>query len=58
MARFYRRFDAPEHNPLLNAAVYAGIGAKLLASLPRSRPRANERDAASHGPSGLLGGAR
>ena len=29
MGRFYRRFDAPEHNPLLNAAVYAGIGAKL-----------------------------
>jgi GT2 family glycosyltransferase len=33
MARFYRRFDAPEHNPLLNAAVYAGIAAKLGASL-------------------------
>jgi GT2 family glycosyltransferase len=33
MGRFYRRFDAPEHNPLLNAAVYAGIGAKLLTSL-------------------------
>ncbi len=33
MARFYRRFDAPAHNPLLNAAVYAGIGAKLAASL-------------------------
>jgi GT2 family glycosyltransferase len=33
MGRFYRRFDAPEHNPLLNAAVYAGIGAKLAASL-------------------------
>jgi N-acetylglucosaminyl-diphospho-decaprenol L-rhamnosyltransferase len=33
MGRFYRRFDAPEHNPLLNAAVYAGIGAKLVASL-------------------------
>ena len=33
MARFYRRFDAPQHNPLLNAAVYAGIGAKLAASL-------------------------
>jgi N-acetylglucosaminyl-diphospho-decaprenol L-rhamnosyltransferase len=33
MARFYRRFDAPEHNPLLNAAVYAGIGAKLTVSL-------------------------
>lgn len=33
MARFYRRFDAPGHNALLNAAVYAGIGAKLAASL-------------------------
>jgi N-acetylglucosaminyl-diphospho-decaprenol L-rhamnosyltransferase len=33
MARFYRRFDAPEHNPLVNAAVYAGIGTKLAASL-------------------------
>lgn len=33
MARFYRRFDAPEHNPLLNAAVYAGIAAKLATSL-------------------------
>ncbi|HWM64122.1 MAG TPA: glycosyltransferase family 2 protein [Solirubrobacterales bacterium] len=33
MGRFYRRFDAPEHNPLLNATVYAGIGAKLATSL-------------------------
>ncbi|HEV2858532.1 MAG TPA: glycosyltransferase family 2 protein [Solirubrobacterales bacterium] len=33
MGRFYRRFDAPQHNPLLNAAVYAGIGAKLGVSL-------------------------
>jgi GT2 family glycosyltransferase len=33
MGRFYRRFDAPEHNPLLNIAVYAGIGAKLATSL-------------------------
>jgi GT2 family glycosyltransferase len=33
MARFYRRFDAPEHNPLVNAAVYAGVGAKLVTSL-------------------------
>ncbi len=33
MARFYRRFDAPEHNPLLNATVYAGIAAKLATSL-------------------------
>src|SRR5215203_5451645 len=33
MGRFYRRFDASQHNPLLNAAVYAGIGAKLATSL-------------------------
>jgi GT2 family glycosyltransferase len=33
MGRFYRRFDAAEHNPLVNAAVYAGIGAKLATSL-------------------------
>jgi len=33
MGRFYRRFDAPEHNPLVNAAVYAGIAAKLVVSL-------------------------
>ncbi|HEV7482450.1 MAG TPA: glycosyltransferase family 2 protein [Solirubrobacterales bacterium] len=33
MARFYRRFDAPEHNPLLNAVVYAGVAAKLAVAL-------------------------
>jgi N-acetylglucosaminyl-diphospho-decaprenol L-rhamnosyltransferase len=33
MGRFYRRFDAPEHNPLLNAAVYVGIATKLAVSL-------------------------
>lgn len=33
MGRFYRRFDAPRSNPLLNGAVYAGIGAKLAVSL-------------------------
>lgn len=33
MARFYRRFEAPRRNPLLNAAVYAGIGVKLMVSL-------------------------
>jgi N-acetylglucosaminyl-diphospho-decaprenol L-rhamnosyltransferase len=33
MGRFYRRFDAPEHNPLLNAIVYAGIAAKLATTL-------------------------
>jgi len=36
MGRFYRRFDAAEHNPLLNAAVYAGIAAKLAVSLTRT----------------------
>jgi N-acetylglucosaminyl-diphospho-decaprenol L-rhamnosyltransferase len=36
MGRFYRRFDAPEHNRLLNTAVYAGIGAKLGVSLART----------------------
>jgi N-acetylglucosaminyl-diphospho-decaprenol L-rhamnosyltransferase len=36
MGRFYRRFDAPQSNPLLNAAVYAGIGAKLGVSLART----------------------
>ncbi len=33
MGRFYRRFDAPAHNPLVNAAVYAGVAAKLMVSL-------------------------
>jgi GT2 family glycosyltransferase len=33
MGRFYRRFEAPGANPALNAAVYAGIGAKLATSL-------------------------
>ncbi|MBS1843926.1 MAG: glycosyltransferase family 2 protein [Actinobacteria bacterium] len=33
MGRFYRRFDAPGANPLLNFAVYCGIGAKLAVSL-------------------------
>jgi GT2 family glycosyltransferase len=33
MGRFYRRFEAPRHNLLLNAAIYAGIVAKLAASL-------------------------
>jgi GT2 family glycosyltransferase len=36
MGRFYRRFDAPGHNPLLNAAVYAGVGAKLAITLART----------------------
>jgi GT2 family glycosyltransferase len=33
MGRFYRRFDAPNSNPLLNLAVYLGIVAKLVVSL-------------------------
>jgi N-acetylglucosaminyl-diphospho-decaprenol L-rhamnosyltransferase len=46
MARFYRRFDAPDRSPLVNAAVYSGIGAKLALSLAitaarRSRPGAS-----------------
>jgi GT2 family glycosyltransferase len=43
MGRFYRRFDAPEHNPLVNMVVYAGIWAKLALSLAITasrRPRA------------------
>ncbi len=36
MGRFYRRFEAEERNPLVNAAVYAGIGAKLAVSLART----------------------
>jgi N-acetylglucosaminyl-diphospho-decaprenol L-rhamnosyltransferase len=36
MARFYRRFDAPEHNPLLNATVYAGVATKLAIALTRT----------------------
>jgi N-acetylglucosaminyl-diphospho-decaprenol L-rhamnosyltransferase len=33
MGRFYRRFEAPRHPTPVNLAVYAGIGAKLGASL-------------------------
>jgi N-acetylglucosaminyl-diphospho-decaprenol L-rhamnosyltransferase len=36
MARFYRRFEAPQHNPLLNLAVYAGVAAKLALALART----------------------
>ncbi len=36
MGRFYRRFEAEERNPLVNAAVYAGIGAKLAVSLAKT----------------------
>ena len=44
MARFYRRFDAPRGNPLLNAAVYAGIGAKLGVSLAITAIRGRTTD--------------
>lgn len=33
MYRFYRKHYAPDRNPLANAAVYCGIGAKLALSL-------------------------
>jgi GT2 family glycosyltransferase len=36
MFRFYRSHSAPERNPLLNAAVYAGIAVKLAASVVRN----------------------
>ncbi len=36
MARFYRRFEAPSHNPLLNAAVYVGVYLKLALALTRT----------------------
>ena len=44
MARFYRRFEAPERNALLNAAVYAGIGAKLATSLAITAARGRGAD--------------
>ena len=37
MYRFYRRHYASSRSPLTNAAVYAGIGAKLAVSLARAR---------------------
>jgi N-acetylglucosaminyl-diphospho-decaprenol L-rhamnosyltransferase len=39
MLRFYRTHYAPHRNPLVNAAVYAGIGAKLCISLVRTEAR-------------------
>jgi N-acetylglucosaminyl-diphospho-decaprenol L-rhamnosyltransferase len=36
MYRFYRKFYAPERSPIVNGAVYAGIGAKLAVSVVRS----------------------
>ena len=44
MGRFYRRFEAPEHNPLLNVTVYAGIGAKLATSLALTSLAPRRRD--------------
>jgi N-acetylglucosaminyl-diphospho-decaprenol L-rhamnosyltransferase len=49
MARFYRRFDAPRRNPLLNAAVYAGIGAKLGVSLAITSAQRGMRRAEANG---------
>jgi N-acetylglucosaminyl-diphospho-decaprenol L-rhamnosyltransferase len=43
MGRFYRRFEAPAANPLLNGAVYLGIGAKLGVSLGITALRATGR---------------
>jgi hypothetical protein len=43
MGRFYRRFEAPRRNPALNAAVYAGVGAKLAVSLARTALGAGRR---------------
>jgi hypothetical protein len=43
MGRFYRRFDAPQHNMLVNAAVYAGIGAKLAMSLAITAVKGRQR---------------
>jgi N-acetylglucosaminyl-diphospho-decaprenol L-rhamnosyltransferase len=37
MYRFYRRHYAPLRSPLTNAAIYAGIGAKLAVSLIRAQ---------------------
>ena len=47
MGRFYRKFEAPKVSPVTSAAVYLGIGVKLLASLTaRLRPiRAFRRSA-------------
>ncbi|HEX6687645.1 MAG TPA: glycosyltransferase family 2 protein [Solirubrobacterales bacterium] len=44
MARFYRRFDAPDHNALINAAVYIGIGLKLAVSLAITSTRGHPED--------------
>jgi hypothetical protein len=36
MYRFYRKHYAPERNPLVNGAVYAGIAGKLALALVKS----------------------
>jgi N-acetylglucosaminyl-diphospho-decaprenol L-rhamnosyltransferase len=36
MFRFYRKFYAPQRHPLVNLAVYLGIGSKLAVSIVRS----------------------
>jgi N-acetylglucosaminyl-diphospho-decaprenol L-rhamnosyltransferase len=43
MGRFYRRFDSRERSPLVNLAVYAGIGAKLATSLAISAATGRRR---------------
>lgn len=39
MGRFYRRHEAPLRNPVVNLAVYCGIGVKLAISLAREALR-------------------
>ncbi|MGH2991704.1 MAG: glycosyltransferase family 2 protein, partial [Solirubrobacterales bacterium] len=39
MFRFYRKHYAPTRNPLANAAIYCGIGVKLVLSLLRNAVR-------------------
>jgi GT2 family glycosyltransferase len=39
MGRFYRRHQAPASNPMVNLAVYTGIGVKLAISLAREALR-------------------
>jgi N-acetylglucosaminyl-diphospho-decaprenol L-rhamnosyltransferase len=36
MLRFYRKFYAPHRSPVVNGAIYAGIGLKLAVSLARA----------------------
>jgi len=43
MLRFYRAHYAPDHNPLVNVVVYAGIGAKLAFSVVRTEVRRGSR---------------